>query len=142
MPASGGQPEVIVTLENEETAFRPQMLPDGKTLLYTLASGADPDRWERAKIVVHALDTGTRTTLVEGGSDARYLPSGHLVYAVSGVLYARPFDASRRTRPEAPSQSSRVHRGAGGVGGGTVQFSVSDTGTWSTCRDRWWRPER
>ena len=142
VPAGGGQPEVIVPLEIEESAFRPQMLPDGKTVLFTLASGTDPDRWDRAKVVLHSLDTGTRTTLVEGGSDARYVPSGlgspkrgereggHLVYAVSGVLFARPFDASRRILTGgAVAVVEGVRRGGGGVGAGTVQFSVSDTGT-------------
>ena len=30
-----------------------------------------------------------------GGSDGRYLPTGHLVYALGGVVFARPFDLRR-----------------------------------------------
>ena len=29
--------------------------------------------------------------VLEGGADARYLPTGHLVYALNGVLFAVPF---------------------------------------------------
>ncbi len=92
--------------------------------------------------MVQSLDTGTRTTLVEGGSDARYLPSGfgspagdepetgHLIYAVSGVLFARPFDLGRlAVTGNAVSVIEGVRRGAGAVGTGTAHFSVSDTGT-------------
>ncbi len=37
---------------------------------------------------------GSRTVLVERGADARYLPSGHLLYAVSGSIFAVPLDAA------------------------------------------------
>ncbi len=39
------------------------------------------------------VEIGTnRTMLIEGGSDARYVPTGHIVYALSGSLYAVAFD--------------------------------------------------
>ena len=41
-----------------------------------------------------ADDRGTQA--VEGGRDARYLSSGHIVYASNGVLCAVPFDAHAR----------------------------------------------
>ena len=137
VPAGGGEPEVIVAMGDQEAAFRPQMLPGGKTLLYTLsASGGGPERWDTARVVAHALDSGVRTTLLEGGTDARYVPSspgadsGHLVYAVSGVLFARPFDVSRlAVTGSAVSVVEGVQRGAGVMGAGTAHFSVSDTGT-------------
>src|SRR5262249_57218323 len=37
-------------------------------------------------------------TIVQGGADARYVASGHLVYLKRGVLMAAPFDL-RRLRP-------------------------------------------
>ncbi|MDO8679354.1 MAG: protein kinase [Acidobacteriota bacterium] len=141
VPASGGQPEVIVPLENQEIAFRPQMLPDANAVLFTLAPAGSGEQWEKAKTVVQSLETGTRTILVEGASDARYVPSGlgspkrgergggHLVYAVSGVVFARAFDVSRLAVTGAVSVVEGVRRGSGNVGGGTAQFSVSDTGT-------------
>jgi hypothetical protein len=60
------------------------MLPDGHTLLFTIASGADGvsgDRWDHARVVVQSLKTGARKTLVEGGADARYVPTGHVLCA-------------------------------------------------------------
>ena len=37
VPASGGEPEVVVPIETQEVAFRPQMLPGAKAVLFTLA---------------------------------------------------------------------------------------------------------
>ena len=43
--------------------------------------------------MAHSLVDGTRRVLIEGGSDARYLPTGHLVYVLGGTIFAVPFDA-------------------------------------------------
>jgi eukaryotic-like serine/threonine-protein kinase len=87
----GGTPEVIVDLPTGESAIGPQML-SGDRVLFTWAEGLGADRWERAKIVVQNIKTGERTVLIDGGSDGRYLPSGHIVYALGGNLLAVPFD--------------------------------------------------
>ncbi len=76
VPATGGEPTVIV----EETAqmLSPQLLPDGKHILFSL----NPTTVDR-EIVVQNLEDGTRRTLASGllGS---YLESGesggHLVF--------------------------------------------------------------
>ena len=128
--ASGGEPELLVPIQAEEMLFRPQMLPGGKAVLFTLAGERSADQWAKAKVVVQSLDNGARTVLIDGANDARYVPSGHLVYAVSGVLFARAFDASRLALTGgAVSVVEGVRRGGGIVGTGTAQFSVSDTGT-------------
>ena len=49
----------------------------------------------KREIVVQSLTSGERTTLIEGGSDARYVPTGHLVYAVGGRVFAVAFDVQR-----------------------------------------------
>ncbi len=72
----------------------PQILPDGRTVLFTLAHGD----WTDAQVVVQSLDTSERRVLIEGGIDARYLPTGHLVYALAGNLLAVPFDHWTRHR--------------------------------------------
>lgn len=41
------------------------------------------------------LETDERRLLVEKGGHARYVPSGHLLYASEGVLLAAPFDPER-----------------------------------------------
>jgi serine/threonine-protein kinase len=93
----GGNPQVVVALNpTEALGHGPQLLPDGGTLLFTLArrvEGGAP--WDSAQIVVQSLKTGERKTIVERGSDARYVPTGHIVYAVGGTLFAVPFDLAK-----------------------------------------------
>ena len=50
---------------------------------------------DAAQVAVLDLQTGMRTILVRGGSNAHYVPSGHLVYAAAGTLRAVPFDLAR-----------------------------------------------
>lgn len=129
VPDTGGAPETLVRVEDGEQAHGPQMLPGGQHVLFTLATGTASDRWDRARIIVQALASGRRTILVDGGTDARYLPSGHLVYALAGVLYAAPFDPARPalTGPAVPVIEG-VSRATGG-GTGAAHYGVSDTGT-------------
>ena len=82
---NGGTPDLLVSVKPDERAFGPQILPGGKGLLFTLAKETGNDRWEKADIVVQSLPSGERKTILRGGSDARYLPTGHIVYALSGV---------------------------------------------------------
>ena len=49
----------------------------------------------QADIVVQVLESGERKTLISGGSGARYVSSGHLVYAVAGTIHAVAFDPDR-----------------------------------------------
>jgi serine/threonine-protein kinase len=93
--ASGGTPEILVAIDSEgELAHGPQILPGGKTVLFTLRAGL-PASWDDAQIVVQSLETGERRVLIEGGRDARYLPTGHLVYAREGTLLAVAFNLGR-----------------------------------------------
>jgi serine/threonine protein kinase/Tol biopolymer transport system component len=133
---NGGQPEQLIPVK-EGVAWGPQMLPDGDTVLFTLAttitglSGATTDSWDKAHIVAQSLKSGVRKTLIEGGLGARALPSGHIVYALSGVLFAVPFDFGRLQ----PSGSAvpiveGIRRPVfPGAAPGTVYFGVSDTGS-------------
>ena len=92
---NSGKPEVLVDLSmSEEGAFGAQLLPDGGTLLFTIGkrSNAAIDRWDEAQIVVQSLKTGVRKALIKGGTDARYVPTGHIVYMSGGTLFAVPFD--------------------------------------------------
>ena len=52
-------------------------------------------RWDKANIAVQSLATGERKVLIEGGADARYIPTGHLVYMREGTLMAVPFNLDR-----------------------------------------------
>ena len=79
--ANGGKPELLVSVKSGELAHGPQMLPGGQVVLFTLATGTGA-AWDKAQIVAQLLRSGERKTLVEGGSDARFLPPGHIVYAL------------------------------------------------------------
>ncbi|MBI4458551.1 MAG: serine/threonine-protein kinase [Acidobacteria bacterium] len=93
--ASGGTPQVLTTLDSgkgEESHRWPELLPGGKAVLFTV--GPEGGRAD-AEIVVQRLDTGERRVLVQGGTYAHYLPTGHLVYLRQGTLMAVPFDLAR-----------------------------------------------
>ena len=93
--ANGGTPELVIPTETPEQVHGPQMLPGGEWVLFTLTSATGPTRWDEAQIVVQSLESGERKILWEGGSDASYVPTGHLVYAIEDVLFALPFDLAR-----------------------------------------------
>jgi hypothetical protein len=125
----GGQPETLVSIKREEgSAYYPQILDAGRAVLFTLAPPGAQPRWEEAQIVVQSLASGERKVIVRGGSDGRYVSSGHVIYAVAGTVFALPFDL-KNLEPKgsavpvlegimrAPSQSGVAH------------LSVSDNGT-------------
>jgi dipeptidyl aminopeptidase/acylaminoacyl peptidase len=116
-------------VEAGEEADGPQILPGGNTLLFTIAKTADgPSRWDTARVVVQSLESRERKTVFEGGSAARYIPTGHLLYVRGGTIFAVPFDVSRgRVSGQAVGVVPGVRRTAGGVTGG-AQFAVSNNG--------------
>jgi hypothetical protein len=124
----GGKPESLVTVGTGELAHGPQILPGGDAVLFTLARGVAPDRWDKAQIVVQSLKSGKRNLLFEGGSDGRYLPTGHIVYAYGGTLFAVPFDLKRLSiTGGAVPVVEGVRRSTSTTG--TAQFSFSNNGS-------------
>jgi serine/threonine-protein kinase len=96
---SGGEPDTLTRLDREsgEISHRlPHFLPNGKAVLFTALYHEFEDvDWNRARIYVQSLETGERKLLIEGGSDARYLSTGHLVFAREGRLFAVRFGLNR-----------------------------------------------
>jgi eukaryotic-like serine/threonine-protein kinase len=99
---NGGKPETVVSVKDGEFAHGPQLLPGGNTILFTLANGTSADRWDKAQIVVQSMRSSERKAIWEGGSDGRYVPSGHVVYASGSTLLAIPFDIQNLTRTGGP----------------------------------------
>ena len=92
--ALGGEPHVLSNPTPSELSHRlPHMLPGGHAVLFTIARM--PFRWDDAQIAVRSLVTGEQKILLDDGADARYVPSGHLVFARRGTLMAAPFDLAR-----------------------------------------------
>jgi serine/threonine-protein kinase len=124
--ANGGTPERIITVDEGQRAHGPQLLPDGRTVLFTLAQSPS---WDEAHVVVQSLDSGTRRPLITGGTDGRYLPTGHLVYALRGTLLAVPFHtASLEIEGRSQPLAEGVRRQAGRLSAG-AQYAVSSNGT-------------
>ncbi|MCM3881677.1 MAG: protein kinase [Vicinamibacterales bacterium] len=128
--ANSGQPERLVEVKGGDVVNSPQMLPDGQTLLFTLgANTGSSDRWDRARIVAQSLRSGERKTLIEGGSHARYVATGHLVYAHGGVLFAVPFDLKRLEVTAGPVPIVEGVWRTPASSAGSALFSISDTGS-------------
>ena len=123
--SSGGVPEPLPSpVEREWHQRWPQVLPDGKGVLYTASDAAGLNN---ASLVVQPLPRGVRKVVHRGGFHGRYVSSGHLIYVHDGALFAMPFDLDRL---EATGQPVRIlneitsHDGTGGA-----QFDVSRHGT-------------
>jgi len=128
--ADGGTPETIIKIKPGEAAASPSLLPDGKTILYSLARADGPARWDQAEIIAQQPG-GAAKVLIKGGSDARYAPSGHLVYAIGNVLYAVPFDAGAlEVRGGPVPLVTGVQRALGPANNTpSANFGLSDRGT-------------
>jgi serine/threonine-protein kinase len=130
--AEGGKPETVTKPDpkQEESSHRlPCWLPDGKAVLFTVMR-AYYDRQPR--VAVLRLDTREYRILLENAADAKYVPTGHLVFLRQGTLMAVRFDPVRMEVVGQPvalvknvMQAFRLGiRGNTGAG----QFGVSETG--------------
>ena len=107
------------------TAAVTDVLPDGRHVLATRL--ADSIHGDYASIVVVNLDTAEETALSLSGYDARWLPTGHLLFGRGGNILAVPFDLDTRTvRGDAVTL---VRNAAMDALFGHVQVAVSASGT-------------
>lgn len=94
--SSGGAPQALTApdAKRQELSHRwPQVLPGNNNVLFTIQTTTQAS-YDDARIAELSLKTGKWRTLLEGGSYAHYVPSGHIVYAHAGALLAVPFDLS------------------------------------------------
>ena len=94
VPSAGGTPTPVTELAPGEIQRWPQILPGGRTVLFTANRGGN--NWDGASIEVVSL-TDRRRKALQQGTYGRYIPSpngglGHLVYVNRGTLFAVPFD--------------------------------------------------
>jgi Tol biopolymer transport system component len=132
--AEGGKPEILTKPDpkREEYGHRlPSWLPDGKAVLFTVTRN-DWD-WQPCLALLR-LDTRDWRVLLEDAADARYVPTGHLVFLRRGTLMAVRFDLARMEVVGQPvalvenvMQAFTVSRYYGHTGAG--QFGISDTGS-------------
>ena len=91
---NGGALETLTVpdLSKGEVSHRwPSALPDGRHILFTIKREGITS-FDEGEIALLDLATKSWKTILRGGSFARYLPTGHIVYARSGAIFAVPFD--------------------------------------------------
>jgi eukaryotic-like serine/threonine-protein kinase len=126
---SGGEPEVLSAPKAGEVLAGPQMLDGGRTILFSAAPIEGGDRWDRAQIVAQAIGSTERRLVWSGGSEARVLPSGHLVYMVGTTLLAMPIDPrTLRSRGAAVPLIDGIRRFSPNFGSPAASFTFSATG--------------
>jgi len=130
--AEGGKPETLTKPDpkREERSHRlPCWLPDGKAVLFTVTRSSY-DR--RPRVAVLRLDTREHRILLENAADAKYVPTGHLIFLRQGTLMAVRFDPDRMEvigQPVALVEDvMQAFRLTFSLNTGAGQFSVSETG--------------
>jgi serine/threonine-protein kinase len=91
---NGGAPQRIDVATGGDRRFVqgfPDLLPGGKGVLYSIRR----ELREESRIVLMTPHSASPRTIVDRGSHARYVPSGHIVYVVGSTLMAVPFDLDR-----------------------------------------------
>ena len=126
VPAVGGEAEQLTTVDPEQGEtdhWWPDVLPNGKGVLFTAWSGSD----EGSRLAVVSLETREVTYLLPGGSHPRYSPTGHIVYGVGGTLRAVGFDAERLELTS--SNPVPVVENVNTKAGGAANFGVANNGS-------------
>ena len=133
LSANGGTPEQILKRSDiiqgpvhDGALYGAQLLPDHRAMLFTVGRGLSS--WNQGQIVVRSLDTGEQRILIDGGTDARYLPSGHLVYARQGTVFAAPFDPRTMTVGASVPVIERVAQAFNGATG-AAYIAIANDGT-------------
>jgi len=123
--ADGGEPVPVTTPDRERGEIGhwwPDFLPVGKSALFTVFTDEGSHR-----IAALDLDTGTWKHLFPG-MQARYVPSGHIVYYASGIYQVVAFDPSRIEYRGSAVPVLDGTRGIGPADSVDRYFDVSDTG--------------
>ena len=113
-----GIPETLIREEDNNIFFKPHLLPDGNSILYTLFTNGN------FEVVVQSLKSDERKISFLG-SGAWYLSTGYLVYTMGNNLFAVPFDLDRLEIGDPVSMDRPVYR----TGVYPPQYAVSDSGT-------------
>ncbi|MEO8097383.1 MAG: protein kinase [Acidobacteriota bacterium] len=128
---SGGTPATLVE-RSQSALISPAMLPDGQTVLFTVQPSSY--NWEEAHVDSIHIATKQRKTLLTNAMDARYSPTGHLVFMRNAALLAVAFDAAQVEVSGSPIPLlagilQAVNAGNSANETGMGQFSLSGSGT-------------
>ncbi len=126
---NGGNAVPVTRLDSTmgEISHRfPELLPDGKSVLFTIKFNSITTI-DEAAIAVLDTKSGEKKILIRGGSGAQYVPTGHLVYARGSFIYAVPFDLGKLEVTGPPKQLFKG--GWMNPFSGDVSMAFSDDGT-------------
>jgi Tol biopolymer transport system component len=115
----------VTRYSTEKNERWPIFLPEGKQVLYTL--GDSSGNYDNAKIVAVSLKDGRSQVVLEGATNARYIPGGHLLYLHSGTLLSISFDPV--TLKVTGSPTPVIDEVASLRGQGVAHAAVSSDGT-------------
>ena len=125
--SAGGEPTVL-TKPNRERGesdhLWPQFLPGSQAVLFTIT--ATTGGIDASQVAVLDVSTGTQKILMRGGSQAYYMPSGHLVYVAAGTLRAVAFNLERL---EVTGTAIQVLPEVATLPNGTAEFDIARDGT-------------
>ena len=127
VPGQGGDPVEVRPLDaanGERILANPHAFPGG--IVFTVATN-NSESYDDASIAVFSPASGRGRILIEGGFYPRYSPSGHIVYARGGSLFAVPFDAKSHTvtgQPVKVLEGVMMSRNSG-----VANFDISANGT-------------
>ncbi len=127
--ANGGTPvevTILDTIHGEISHRFPQVLPDHKTVIFTVKFN-NITSFDDAVIAAENIITHERKIIIRGGAFARYIPTGHIMYARGSSIYAVPFDPAtiNTTGPPLPVEEGGMLNPLSG----DANYSVSNTGT-------------
>jgi len=117
----GGDAQQVTASGARDNMHRfPELLPNGKAILYTAQGGVSDDN-----IVVQVLATHEARVLASGTAP-HYLATGHLTYVASGTLYSVRFDLEMLQTIGSPRA---IVEGVRQTSAGVALFDVSRNGT-------------
>ena len=125
VPSAGGEAQRLTSVDaakGERAHLYPQILPDGRSVLFTVVSAA------RKEVAVVPLAGGASRTVLANAARGRFAHSGHLVYwdETGGRLAAVRFDPDRLAAVGTPTELGFELNTTGDT---IASFDVSDNGT-------------
>ncbi|MFC2167781.1 protein kinase [Acidobacteriota bacterium] len=134
IPSSGGKPKILTEPDPEkmEDSHRlPFHLPNGKGILFTIRNSQLERRYN---IAILDSESGSWRVLLDNGSDARYISTGHILFLRQGTLMAVPFDLDKpgdlgQPVTVIPDIIHMTIAFASNVSTAAGQFSISESGS-------------
>jgi serine/threonine protein kinase/Tol biopolymer transport system component len=128
--SNGGVPKTLLVpdpAKKERTYRWPGLLPNDRGVLFTIGWLDSPNSYETSDIAVLDLETGKAKTIIKGGTYARFIAPGRLIYLRNGSLVTVPFDVDSL---EVRGEPSPVNIDVGGdPTSGVVYLAVARDGT-------------